>query len=302
MPPLFRLQLTGLLLSLGLLLTGTGCRDRSTEQPLSAAPPTPPAPAATPMAAASPAPSPTPVATPDFYNQGINRASSAYNISQSARSPDDWSLVAGRWQQAIDLMKSVPQGDTFYPLAQEKIGEYQRNLTFAQQQAQEVAKSPVVATNPAAAAPVAATRVTNPAQGVTSSPASVPPSDPGNGVYRARIVRRAGGTPVIEVKFNGSQRFEMIVDTGASGTLITQRMATALGVRPVANAIVATASQQAVEFPVGYVDSIEVNGAIVKDVPVAIAGNELEVGLLGHDFFGNYDVTLSRDYVEFRER
>jgi predicted aspartyl protease len=300
MPPLFRLQLTGLLLSLGLLLTGTGCRDRSTEQPLSAAPPTPPAPTATPTAAASP--SPSPVATPDFYNQAINRASSAYNISQSARSPDDWSLVASRWQQAIDLMKSVRQGDTFYPLAQEKIGEYQRNLTFAQQQAREVAKSPVVANNPAAIAPVAATRTTNPAPGTSSSPASVPPSDPSNGVYRAQIIRRAGGTPVIEVKFNGSQRFEMIVDTGASGTLITQRMATALGVRPIGNAIVATASQQAVEFPVGYVDSIEVNGATVKDVPVAIAGNELEVGLLGHDFFGDYDVTLSRDYVEFRER
>jgi hypothetical protein len=32
---------------------------------------------------------------------------------------------------------------------------------------------------------------------------------------------------------------------------------------------------------------------------VAIAGEELETGLLGHDFFGNYDVTIRRDVIEF---
>ena len=57
------------------------------------------------------------------------------------------------------------------------------------------------------------------------------------------------------------------------------------------------------EFSVGYVDSIEVGGAVIKNVPVAIAPSpELEVGLLGHDFFGDYDVTIKRDLVEFRPR
>ena len=57
---------------------------------------------------------------------------------------------------------------------------------------------------------------------------------------------------------------------------------------------------EAVEFPVGYVDSMEVGGVMVNKVPVAIAGTELETGLLGHDFFGNYDVTIKRNVVEFR--
>ncbi|MGF1676550.1 MAG: hypothetical protein ACFCUV_23155, partial [Rivularia sp. (in: cyanobacteria)] len=37
-------------------------------------------------------------------------------------------------------------------------------------------------------------------------------------VFSSPIKRRVGGTPIIDVTFNGQQQFEMIVDTGASGT------------------------------------------------------------------------------------
>ena len=95
----------------------------------------------------------------------------------------------------------------------------------------------------------------------------------------------------------------MIVDTGASGTVLTQQTANALGLVAVATAKANTASAKAVEFPIGYVDSIAVGGAMVRDIPVAIAPTSvLETGLLGHDFFGNYDVTIKRDVVEFRPR
>jgi predicted aspartyl protease len=122
----------------------------------------------------------------------------------------------------------------------------------------------------------------------------------GEVVFTANIKRRVGGTPVIEVTFNGNQTFDMIVDTGASGTVITQKMAQAMRVVTVGKAKANTASAKLVEFPIGYVDSMEVDGAKVNRVPVAIAGLELETGLLGHDFFGNYDVTIKRDVVEFR--
>ena len=92
----------------------------------------------------------------------------------------------------------------------------------------------------------------------------------------------------------------MIVDTGASGTVITQKIAAALGVVTVGKAKANTASAKAVEFPIGYLDSMEVGGMTVNKVPVAIAGTELDTGLLGHDFFGNYDVTIKRNVVEFR--
>ena len=128
-------------------------------------------------------------------------------------------------------------------------------------------------------------------------------TDEGNKrVFQARIKRRAGGTPVIDVTFNGGQTFEMIVDTGASGTMITRRMASALRVVPVKTVKADTASAVGVEFPVGYVQSIAVDGAVASKVLVAIAGPEQDMGLLGHDFFGNYDVTIKRDVVEFHRR
>ena len=37
-------------------------------------------------------------------------------------------------------------------------------------------------------------------------------------------------------------------------------------------------------------------------VLVAIAMSDGDIGLLGHDFFGNYDVTLKQNVVEFRRR
>ncbi len=123
-----------------------------------------------------------------------------------------------------------------------------------------------------------------------------------NQVFSTPIKRRIGGTPIIDVTFNGKRRFEMIVDTGASGTVITQRMAKLLGVSTVGKAKANTASAKSVEFPIGYVDSMEAGGVKVNKVSVAIAGSELENGLLGHDFFGNYDITIKSNIVEFRPR
>ncbi|TAG37407.1 MAG: hypothetical protein EAZ33_21605, partial [Oscillatoriales cyanobacterium] len=125
-------------------------------------------------------------------------------------------------------------------------------------------------------------------------PANQPASGGNQKVFQAKIKRRAGGTPVIDVVFNGNKTFEMIVDTGASGTLITQRMATALGVRQVGTGRAGIADGSIVEFPIGLVRSIRVGGAAIQNVEVAIA-KQMEIGLLGHDFFGNYDVKIKKD-------
>jgi len=139
--------------------------------------------------------------------------------------------------------------------------------------------------------------------GSNRAPAVRPPANqPANQkVFQAKIKRRAGGTPVIDVVFNGNKTFEMIVDTGASGTLITQRMASTLGVRPVRTVKAGIADGSIVEFPIGRVQSIGVGGALIRNVEVAIA-RQMEIGLLGHDFFGNYDVKIKKDVVEFYTR
>ena len=123
-----------------------------------------------------------------------------------------------------------------------------------------------------------------------------------SGVFAAPIVRRAGGIPIIQVTFNNTKPFDMMVDTGASGTLITQQMAKTLGVEPDGFIRINTASARGVKIQTGVVNSIEVDGAVVQNLKVAIAGPELDVGLLGHDFFGQYDVTIKENIVEFRRR
>lgn len=247
----------------------------------------------------------------DPFLQAIERATGAFNISRSAQSQDDWRLVANRWQQAIDLMAAVPASSPHHRQAVQKLAEYRRNLAFAQQQSnrsstldnptgralvRQQANPPLPPLSPIAARPVLP-----PAS--QPAPAPAQPSQPGGGkTFFAPIVRRAGSTPVISVTFNGSQKFEMIVDTGASGTLITRNMASALGVVPIAETSVDTASQQNVSLPLGYVNSIEVGGATANHVLVAVAGPDLSIGLLGHDFFGNYDITIRQNEVEFQER
>jgi predicted aspartyl protease len=107
---------------------------------------------------------------------------------------------------------------------------------------------------------------------------------------------------VINVTFNGGQTFEMIVDTGASGTVITQAMAAKLNVVPEGEVTADTASAKDIKFRIGRVQSIAVDGAVARNVGVAIGGPDLELGLLGQDFYGNYDVWIRQDVVEFHPR
>ncbi|MDM9584690.1 retropepsin-like aspartic protease [Nostoc sp. GT001] len=244
---------------------------------------------------------------PSLFEIGRDKAVGAWSISQSAQSPDDWKLVASQYKEAIALMQKVRRQSPEFAIAQTKIKEYRRQVKYAQQQANP---RPVAVREPHKIVVVVPQRETTPKftlppiQAKPLSPEPALPSSavviPDEAVFTAPIKRRIGGTPIVEVTFNGQQQFEMIVDTGASGTVITQEMANALGIVTVGKAKANTASSRAVEFPVGYVNSMAVGGVIVNKIPVAIAGAELDTGLLGHDFFGNYDVTIKRNVVEFR--
>jgi len=231
------------------------------------------------------------------YKLALEKADSAGNITVSAQSQDDWNLVASRWQQAIQLLRSIPSSSPYRSLAQAKLKTYQRNLAYAKKQAIRAGSGDI------ASAPTLLP-ITPPTDITSNSQPQVLSSDVSSRAgrtYIARIKRRAGGTPVIDVTFNGQRTFEMIVDTGASGTVITNEMASTLGVSVIGKAKVDTASDKSVEVPLAYVNSIAVGGAVIKGVVVAI-GNALDVGLLGHDFFDDYDVTIKRDVVEFKQR
>lgn len=219
----------------------------------------------------------------DTYELALDKAASALNISQSAQSPDDWKLAISRWQEAIRLLKAMPASSPNQAKAKTKLAEYQKNLADAKRKAIPPKPVPVVAANPGF--PI------NPTTPLVEESSS-------SSVVRVPIKYRLAGTPVIEVTFNGSQRYDMVLDTGASGIVITTQMANALGVRPQGKVIASTPSDRAQEFDLGYIDSVAVGTLVVPGLRVAIAP-ALKVGLLGQEFFRNYDVTIKRDTIEF---
>lgn len=123
----------------------------------------------------------------------------------------------------------------------------------------------------------------------------------GAGIYTIPIKRREANIPVVEVTFNGKETFEMLVDTGASGTVITPEIAQALQVKPTGVVRADTPSQKEVEFAIGKLASIQAGGLVAQNVNVAISP-ALDIGLLGQDFFGGYDITIKEEVIELKIR
>jgi len=125
------------------------------------------------------------------------------------------------------------------------------------------------------------------------------PTNSTPGVFKVPIKRRQQGIPVINVVFNRQHTFEMMLDTGASGTVVTPAMAQVLQVRQEGVVRASTAGGE-ILAPIGYVGSVEVAGLKVDRLLVGIA--PIGVGLLGQDFYSEYDVIIRRDVIEFHHR
>lgn len=72
--------------------------------------------------------------TSNNFQDSLDSAMSAATLTQSAVSKDDWELVSSKWQNAISLLKQLPNSSPNYVEAQVKIQEYERNLNYARQQ------------------------------------------------------------------------------------------------------------------------------------------------------------------------
>ena len=260
-----------------------------------------PSPAVSPTPAATPANPSSPTLSPEqAYQRALDTGYSAASLSQSALTADDWQLVVNRWQEAIALLESIPAESSDRATAQAKIAEYQRNLNVARQKAANAGSGTVSSTGTRNGETVVVIPGSNTTSQEAEAPSETAAANPD--VIKVPIKRRVGQTPAIEVTFNGEQTFEMVLDTGASGTVITQEMADSLGVVPSGEVTADTASERGVRFAVGEVQSIAVGGATIQDVPVAIGGPDLEIGLLGQDFHGNYDIVIRQDAIEFHSR
>ncbi|MCC5643167.1 hypothetical protein LC607_09480 [Nostoc sp. CHAB 5824] len=79
--------------------------------------------------------SPTVLLQTDTFREAVSKAINAANLTQSAKSSDEWKTVVSQWEAAIALMKTVPSSSPNYVVAQQKIIEYQKNLIYAEKNA-----------------------------------------------------------------------------------------------------------------------------------------------------------------------
>lgn len=115
------------------------------------------------------------------------------------------------------------------------------------------------------------------------------------------VKRRVGGTPTVDVTFNGKHHYEMLFDTGASATVITGDMAEAMGVKR-EREIAANTAGGIVPAYLGRVSTIQAGNLTHKDLIIGISDYMDGFGLLGQNFFGDYDVTIKRDVIELHPR
>ena len=71
----------------------------------------------------------------DSFSEAVNKAISAAQLTQLAKSNAEWNQVANEWESAIALMKTVPLSSPNYAVAQKKAIEYQANLDYAKRAA-----------------------------------------------------------------------------------------------------------------------------------------------------------------------
>jgi|GEM_PF-710603 len=120
--------------------------------------------------------------------------------------------------------------------------------------------------------------------------------------FSVPIKTRNQGIPVINVTFHDRQQFAMMVDTGASATVITRSMASKLGLSKLGTARVRIADGSVVPLDVTVLKSTKISDRIKRDMIVAVAPPALDMGLLGQDFFEGYNVTIKKNVVEFRRQ
>ncbi|RMF26632.1 MAG: aspartyl protease [Cyanobacteria bacterium J083] len=121
------------------------------------------------------------------------------------------------------------------------------------------------------------------------------------GVFTIPIKKRKAGIPVIEVTFNNQYTFEMMLDTGASKTAITSRMAKTLNLKANGFVYVSTPSHKKLRVNTSEINQVAVGDVKAKNIQVAILP-ALDIGLLGQNFFGKYDITIKNNVIELRRR
>jgi hypothetical protein len=105
-----------------------------------------------------------PDTAPDTFREAVNSAVKAAELGRSAKTKEDWTTVTDRWQEAVSLMRRVPQSSPNHQLAQTKVLEYQKYLLYAQE----------AAVNPPVPTPTPATAEKAPSEKATPKKSNSP--------------------------------------------------------------------------------------------------------------------------------
>jgi clan AA aspartic protease (TIGR02281 family) len=271
-------------------------------------------PAPTPEVSTSPVAStspPSPVASPtdtaalnasianDRYKDALNIAAAARAVSETALAKEDWSLVADRWQESISQLKAIPKNSINYPLAMKILPQFQQNLSYARQKAANF-KAPKADQPISDLKKADSTKKISKTDQNTDSPVVITKSEQITS-FSLPIISKNNNVPIVEVVINGSDRIPMMLDTGASKTLLTKGVAERLKLVSSGKTKAKTANGNA-EFDTVKLDSVEFGQGKVTDLSVAVGDNSLNYGLLGHDVYQGYDITLTEDSVQFKKR
>lgn len=105
-----------------------------------------------------------PDTAPDTFREAVSSAVKATELGRSAKTQEDWATVTDRWQEAVSLMRRVPESSPNHQLAQTKVLEYQKYLLYAQE----------AAVNPPGPTPTPATAEKAPSEKATPKKSNSP--------------------------------------------------------------------------------------------------------------------------------
>ena len=106
--------------------------------------------------------------------------------------------------------------------------------------------------------------------------------------HRIRV-QRAGPSMLVVAVVNGVHRVPFLIDTGATDVLIPRSVAERIGleVGPETRTKRYATANGMVEHPVVMLDSVDLGGAVAREVPASI-GSEMAFGLLGLSYFNRF--------------
>src|SRR5262245_41783875 len=131
-------------------------------------------------------------------------------------------------------------------------------------------------------------RPDSPAGAGPAPPAAAADSSPARTAYRVPV-QRAGPGMLVVARVNGVHEVPFLIDTGATDVLIPRQIAQSIGLEagPDARTKRYATANGVVEHEVVMLDSVDLGGAVARDVPASI-GAEMEFGLLGLSYFNRF--------------